>query len=515
MLGTEFTELAYLPMSDTQGGILITARGTLVTISDPHIGVFSVTMLIRHVDGDICWWFTSVYGPQADGDKALFLEELEAIQDVCNGPWAVVGDFNLILQEADKNNTRINRRNMPFFRRTVDMLDLRYMQLHGRLFTWSNERSNPTLVKLDRFLASSDWEDLFPFCHLKALSSDISDHCPILMLSNVGIKSKSRFHFEVFWPKFTDYLEVVERGWQCLDDIIDPFRRLDCPLRNSARELQSWAAQKIGNVKEQLLMAKEVGYQLDRAQERRVLSDDEMDIRRNLKGMCLRLATLERIIARQRSWITYLREGEANTKFFHLHASFRKRRNRIASLQKDRVQTSNHAEMAEVLLSYYDALLSHEVPRTTRLNFAMIGIQQLDLAALELSFTEKEVWKTIRELPTDKLPGPDGMTGAFYKSAWPVIKDDVMTAINAFYTVDRRQFRCVNGALLTLIPKKEDTAAPQDYRPISLIHSFPKLVSKMLANRLAPRLDDLIKRNQSAFIKGRSILDNYKYVRGL
>jgi hypothetical protein len=36
----------------------------------------------------------------------------------------------------------------------------------------------------------------------------------------------------------------------------------------------------------------------------------------------------------------------------------------------------------------------------------------------------------------------------------------------------------------------------------------------MLANRLAPRLDDLIKRNQSAFIKGRSILDNYKYVRG-
>jgi hypothetical protein len=170
--------------------------------------------------------------------------------------------------------------------------------------------------------------------------------------------------------------------------------------------------------------------------------------------------------------------------------------------------------MAEVLLSYYDALLGQEVPRTTRLNFAMIGIQQLDLSALELPFTEEEVWKTIRELATDKSPGPDGMTGAFYKSAWPVIKEDVMTAINAFYTVDRRQFRCVNGALLTLIPKKDDAAAPLDYRPISLIHSFPKLVSKMLANRLAPRLDGLIKRNQSAFIKGRSILDNYKYVRG-
>lgn len=60
--------------------------------------------------------------------------------------------------------------------------------------------------------------------------------------------------------------------------------------------------------------------------------------------------------------------------------------------------------------------------------------------------------------------------------------------------------------------KKPDAAGPQDFRPISLIHSFPKLISKMLANRLSPRLDELIQRNQSAFVKGRSILDNFKYV---
>jgi hypothetical protein len=211
------------------------------------------------------------------------------------------------------------------------------------------------------------------------------------MLSNAEIKSKPRFHFKVFWPKFTDYLEAVEHGWQCQDDITDPFRRLDFLLRNSTRELQSWAAQKIGNVKEQLLMAKEVVFQLDQAQERRVISDDEMDICRNLKGMCLGLASFERTIARQRSRITYLREVDANTKFFHLHARFRKWRNHIASLHKDGVQTSNHAEMAEVLLSYYDTLLGQEVPRTSTHNFAMIGIHHLDLSALELPFTKAEV----------------------------------------------------------------------------------------------------------------------------
>lgn len=52
----------------------------------------------------------------------------------------------------------------------------------------------------------------------------------------------------------------------------------------------------------------------------------------------------------------------------------------------------------------------------------------------------------------------------------------------------------------------------RDYRPITLVHSFAKLVSKLLANRLAPRLQELVGKNQSAFIKRRSILDNYKYV---
>jgi hypothetical protein len=65
-----------------------------------------------------------------------------------------------------------------------------------------------------------------------------------------------------------------------------------------------------------------------------------------------------------------------------------------------------------------------------------------------------------------------------------------MQAVNAFYRVDPRQIHCLNGAYLTLLPKKPDAAAPSDYRPISLIHSLPKLISQLMANRLAPRLDD-------------------------
>jgi hypothetical protein len=44
----------------------------------------------------------------------------------------------------------------------------------------------------------------------EALSLDISDHCPIILHSNASmIRSKPRFHFEIFWPKFEDYLDTV------------------------------------------------------------------------------------------------------------------------------------------------------------------------------------------------------------------------------------------------------------------------------------------------------------------
>jgi exonuclease III len=244
-LGAQYNEFTYPPVSDTRGGILIAGRRSLLTFSNPHVGCFSITVKVTHVDSHIVWWLTSVYGPQADGDKALFLDDLEAIRDACPGPWAVVGDFNLILDVADKNNARVNRRNMTMFRRVVDRLELCDMHLHGRLYTWSNERANLTLVKLDRLLASLDWEELFPYCYLEALSYDISDHCPILMHSNASmVKSKPRFHFEIFWPKFDDYIEAVQRGWRCPSSVTDPCKRLDCLLRDVAKGVTELGVQK-------------------------------------------------------------------------------------------------------------------------------------------------------------------------------------------------------------------------------------------------------------------------------
>lgn len=117
---------------------------------------------------------------------------------------------------------------------------------------------------------------------------------------------------------------------------------------------------------------------------------------------------------------------------------------------------------------------------------------------------------TISAMPSDKSPGPDGFTGLFYKLAWPIIKPDVIRAFNALWSLDSRSFYLVNDAFMVLLRKKQEAQELRDYRPISLIHSFSKIFTKALSLRVAPVLPTLVRPNQSAFIKGRLIHDNFR-----
>jgi len=79
-----------------------------------------------------------------------------------------------------------------------------------------------------------------------------------------------------------------------------------------------------------------------------------------------------------------------------------------------------------------------------------------------------------------------------FKSCWSIIKGDVLMALDAIQQGHVFKFRLLNTAYITLLPKKVDEIEVKDFRPISLIHSFAKLVTKLLANQLAPLLPSLV-----------------------
>jgi hypothetical protein len=172
----------------------------------------------------------------------------------------------------------------------------------------------------------------------------------------------------------------------------------------------------VGNVKEQILLANEVIFQLDKASDRRQLTDDEHWLRSQLKRKVLGLASLERTIARQRSRIAWLQEGDVNTAFFHLHASNRRRRNHIFKLRKGDELVTEQLQMEELAAEHYTELLGEPSRRDFTLNLGMLDLPAVDATALELPLSEEEIWAAVKALPPDKAPGPDGFTARFFQS---------------------------------------------------------------------------------------------------
>jgi hypothetical protein len=87
-----------------------------------------------------------------------------------------------------------------------------------------------------------------------------------------------------------------------------------------------------------------------------------------------------------------------------------------------------------------------------------------------------------------------------------------MAAMLAVWSRKFLNFSSLNSAFITLIPKVEGAEQVKDFRPISLVHNFAKLITKVFANRLAARLNGMVSPVQIAFIKGQFIQDNFMLV---
>lgn len=232
------------------------------------------------------------------------------------------------------------------------------------------------------------------------------------------------------------------------------------PLRRASKV---GATKKVGHLKSQLELAKEIIHQLDSAQDNRPLTPMETWVRNNLKKHSLVLASLIRTIARSRSRISWLRDGDANTALFHLQARHSQRNNFIAKLTNGDQVATTHDDKAQILFDFYMNLIGSREVQERSINLEALGIQQHDLAALDAPISEDEVWSVIKQLPSDKAPGPDGIMGRFYKTCWQTIKGDIMAAISVVWRRDFRHFRLLNLAFITLLPKWKGLLLPRTF----------------------------------------------------
>jgi hypothetical protein len=125
---------------------------------------------------------------------------------------------------------------------------------------------------------------------------------------------------------------------------------------------------------------------------------------------------------------------------------------------------------------------------------------------LSRPFSTEEIDNVVMESDGNKSPGPDGFNFSFFKEFWYLLKDEVRIMFDQFFE-NASLPKSFASYFVALIPKVKSPFSLDEFRPISLLGSLYKLVAKVLAARLAPVMHSIVATTQSAFLKGRLLVD--------
>ena len=223
------------------------------------------------------------------------------------------------------------------------------------------------------------------------------------------------------------------------------------------------------------------------------------------------------ILRSKARWVEY---GEKNTRYF---LNLEKKKREKKTITKLKLNDEMETEDQEIILrekeNFYRALyessnINMETPESKTF-FENELIKQLsddNVSTCEGKITNEECKKALNEMGIGKSPGSDGFASEFYKRFWDEVSDDVVQSINNAFDKGELSI-CQKRGIITLLPLKDKpTDVLNNLRPVTLLNVDYKIATKVIANRLAKVLPDIISPNQTGYVKNRYIGGNVRLI---
>jgi hypothetical protein len=214
----------------------------------------------------------------------------------------------------------------------LENLELMDLPLTGRNFTWFHP-NGVTMSRLDRILVSSSWCEIWGDPFVRVLDRDVADHCPLVLNCSSVDWGPKPFRFNNFWLQNREFKRVITEAWG-----LNNFEGwmgfiLKEKLKSLKGVIKEWSRNTYGvwEDKKRLLIKRIAD--LDSKSERVGLGDEEVVERKASFDELWKLLKNLDALAFQRSRHKWLKEGDANSRFFHNCIKARKRRNMVLSLR--------------------------------------------------------------------------------------------------------------------------------------------------------------------------------------
>ncbi|KAJ9557801.1 hypothetical protein OSB04_012415 [Centaurea solstitialis] len=449
----------------------------------------------------------NVYGPSDLKGRQDLWKKLDALCDKEEIKWIFFGDFNEVRGKHERLNSVTNSKGASNFNDFIHRNGLSDIKLGGNRFTRASD-DGTKFSKLDRFLVTAAFEKIWRNIGAKVLERKWSDHASIMLFDQWRDFGPSPFKFFDVWLSDKRIEEVVKDVWQ----VEVKSSRPDCMFRDKLKNvkfaIKEWRKEREGDIESSLKKAKEEVKKWELKGEVTSLREEERFQWVEARRKWLDLEEKNVAMARQKAKVKWIKEGDENSKFFHIVSKYRKRKNSLTGLNIGGTWSEDPKKIKDHIFNFFRKKFAN--PPTPRHRLNMRGLKRLlveETALLEERFSEEEeVWSAIKECGTNKSPGPDGFTIEFVKKFWGLIKADLMKVFDWFWEKENIAGGC-NASFFTLIPKSGNPLGLNDFRQISLIGILYKLISKVLAERMKKVIGGMISIEQSAFLKGRSILD--------
>jgi hypothetical protein len=173
-----------------------------------------------------------------------------------------------------------------------------------------------------------------------------------------------------------------------------------------------------------------------------VLSGSELNLRIKLKKHAYHLAIIQKMKWRQRFVALWLKQGDANSKYFHNLASARRTQNHIPHITVQPTNTASppviisHApHILSEFTTFYRNLLGTPILSLLKPHLdTLYGQPNLDfLRALVDPISSYEIKNDVFALPKDKITGPDGFPIEFFQTCWHIVSEDLHHVVTSFY----------------------------------------------------------------------------------